>query len=104
MAEKNFIFGTKSENLYQLKEKLDYSKIPKFIYFNIREWKNNKDTIIFNIINKFIKNKIVVRSSGKDEDGNKYSLAGKFLSLLNVKTTKNNIINAVKNSTIPICR
>lgn len=92
---KNFKFGTKSENLDQLNNNLINSKIPNFIYFNLKNWKNNKKEILNQINKSFKKVPLVVRSSGIDEDKSSSSLAGKYLSLLNVKNEKKEIIIAI---------
>ena len=95
MNKKKFIFGTKSENLIRLNKRLKNSIIPNLIYFNINQWKISKKSILLKINNAFENNKIVVRSSGLNEDGHKSSLAGKFLSLLNVKNNNKNIVDSV---------
>ena len=58
-------------------------KIPKFFFFEKKEYLSNKDKIIKKIILKFNK-KIIIRSSSRKEDNLNYSNAGKYLSILNI--------------------
>ena len=81
----NFILGSKSETLIRLKDILKESKILDQVKFNVRLWKKNKDLIITDIIKKFKNKSLIVRSSSKDEDGLKFSNAGKYESILNIK-------------------
>ena len=96
------MFINKAQNLnYLEKFKIKNIEIPKFIYFNVLEWKNNRELII-NKITKELDNKICIRSSFYKEDSSKASLAGKFESFINISNNKkilvrlNNLINQYK--------
>ena len=90
---KKKIFSTKAKNLLNLK--LKKTEIPKSIFFNVKEFKENKYKIIEKIQKNFIK-KIIVRSSNNFEDSNKSSLAGKFVSVLGVNPKdKTQLINSI---------
>ena len=91
------MFINKAQNLnYLEKFKIKNTVIPKFIYFNVLEWKNNRQLIIKKIIKK-LDNKICIRSSFYKEDSSKTSLAGKFESFINISNNKKNITKAVNN-------
>ena len=91
------MFINKAQNLnYLAKFKIKNTGIPKFIYFNVLEWKNNRQLIIKKIT-KRLDNKICIRSSFYKEDSSKSSLAGKFESFINISNNKKNIIKAVNN-------
>ena len=75
------IFKTKAQNLKNLKIKS--LKIPKFVFFKFNDYKKNKEKYLKQVQAK-LKKKVAVRSSNFFEDKSKKSLAGKFLSLLNI--------------------
>jgi hypothetical protein len=88
------IFGSKAQNLHNLKIKA--IKIPKFFFFKLKDYKKNKNKYINKIIKQLDKN-VAVRSSNYFEDKSKNSLAGKFMSILNVNSrSKENLIDAIK--------
>jgi len=91
------MFLNKAKNLESLsKFKIKNLEIPKFIYFNVSEWKKDK-TILIKKINNKLQHRICIRSSYYNEDSSKSSLAGKFDSFINIKNDKKNIIFAVDN-------
>jgi choline kinase len=85
----NFILKSKSEALNNLKEIIRKSEILDLIKFNQSEWKVKRKDILKTIEIKFKNKKLIVRSSAVDEDGEKFSNAGKYLSILNVSGQKN---------------
>ena len=69
--------------------------VPRFFFFNFRDFKNNKNLVIKKI-QKQLKNKIIIRSAAFDED-TKYSNAGKYLSIPNIKVKNTHEIeNAIE--------
>ena len=91
------MFINKAQNLKYLDSfKLNNIEIPKFIFFNIIEWKKNKPKLIEQIKNQ-LNEKICIRSSFYKEDSAKSSLAGKFDSFINIKNDKKNIIYSIEN-------
>ena len=91
------MFINKAQNLEYLNSfKLNNVEVPKFIFFNLNEWKQNKQKLILQIKNQLNK-KICIRSSFYKEDNAKSSLAGKFDSFINIKNDKKNIIYSVEN-------
>ena len=92
--EKTMIFTSKAQNLNNLKVKL--IKIPKFVFFKLKDYKKNKTKYIKQIQKQLDKN-VAVRSSNFFEDKSKSSLAGKFLSILNVNSkSEKNLIDSIK--------
>ena len=73
-------FITKGRTLVKLNQK--GFNIPKLILINQKDFLNNQNKILFKISNLF-KDKIALRSSALNEDSDKGSLAGKYLSFLN---------------------
>ena len=93
---------TKAEVLSYLSKKKLFFKIPKTYYFDISQWKNDKNYILNKIIVIFKNNKanrVAVRSSSIDEDNEFSSNAGKFYSELNIPLEKKKLIKII-NKTI----
>ena len=82
-------FGTKAENLINLKIKS--AIIPKSIYFTTNYINSNFEKC-FNSIKSNFKNKLIIRSSSYLEDSYKTSKAGAYKSVgnINVKKKKSN--------------
>ncbi len=88
------IFKTKAQNLKNLKIKS--LKIPKFVFFKFNDYKKNKEKYLKQVQAK-LKKKVAVRSSNFFEDKSKKSLAGKFLSLLNINlNSKKTLIESIE--------
>lgn len=95
--------NNKAETLLFIKKKK--FNVPDLLIFNCKNFLKNEIKIIKKIQKKF-KKKIAIRSSAKNEDGTKYSNAGKYLSYVNVdpKNTEDlrkkilNVIKAYKNT------
>ena len=95
---KKKIFSSKARNLLNLD--LKKTKIPKSVFFSVKEFKKNQHKIIKNIQKNF-KNKIIVRSSNNFEDSRKFSLAGNFESVSGVDPNdkiqlNNSILKVIK--------
>ncbi len=89
--------STKAQNLDILQKlRLQKSVIPKFFKYSVEEWIADKDRIIKVLLKKLNK-KIIIRSSYILEDSEKNSMAGEFEGFSNVKNTKKNIFESVKN-------
>ena len=70
--------------------------VPKFLVIFKSEL-NNKHKLQNKIKRKFKKNdKLIIRSSSLNEDNKKQSNAGKYLSILNVKNSENDVFKALK--------
>ncbi len=80
----NFLFGTKAETLLRIKPLISTASIPEFFFFSTAEWNGAKKEILTTIHEKFGSALLAIRSSALAEDGSKSSMAGAFLSLLDV--------------------
>ena len=91
------MFKNKAQNLKFLDSyNINNVEIPKFIFFNVNDWNQNKKKLIEKINKQLIK-KICIRSSYYKEDNAKTSLAGKFDSFINIENNKKNIVKSVDN-------
>ena len=88
--------STKAKNLILLKKlNLVNSKIPIFLKYSVEELKLSQNTIIKNIQSN-LSEKIIIRSSFFLEDSKKFSMAGEFEGISNIKNNKKNIKNSIK--------
>ena len=84
MAEEKKIqikLGTKAETLEGVKPYLKKSFVPFFLVFSQIEISNDLNIVLEKILLAFPKQKIIIRSSSKDEDNQNDSKAGHFLSI-----------------------
>lgn len=82
-----FAFGTKAETLWRLKPLLTEALIPELYFFSSGEWAGSRNNVLNTIHERFDKKVLVVRSSALGEDGARNSMAGAFLSKLNVDSS-----------------
>lgn len=93
-----FEFGTKSENLNNIKGKLTSGKIMYSYTFLVSEWRSNFKNVLRKIESEFNNRKIIIRSSAPNEDTVTGSSAGLYKSVLNVDgSSPNEIKNAITN-------
>ena len=87
---------SKGQTILNLKKKLKNFIVPNLLIIKVSDWKKNKKQVLEEIKKKFIfenyTDKIAIRSSSVDEDGNLESSARKYLSLLNINTNNDNEI------------
>lgn len=79
-----FYFGTKSETLERLQGQVKSAEIPALYYFPVGDWLDSRDDILLRIEGCFSGVFVAVRSSALTEDAAENSMAGAFLSKLNV--------------------
>ncbi|WP_438858444.1 PEP/pyruvate-binding domain-containing protein [Achromobacter spanius] len=79
-----FAFGTKAETLQRLQAMLQHARVPDFLFFSLKEWHTKRDAVVARVLSKFDGVTLAVRSSALIEDGARHSMAGAFLSLLDV--------------------
>ncbi len=79
-----FAFGTKAETLQRLQAMLQHARVPDFLFFTLKEWRVRRTAVIARVLEKFAGTPLAVRSSALIEDGARHSMAGAFLSLLDV--------------------
>lgn len=94
------ILGSKADTILSLRKYNLKFNIPLTFVFSVKEWKNSKKEILYQINRKF-KKKIVVRSSSFDEDLEIRSNAGRYLSILDVNP-KN--LNKLENSIVKVIK
>ncbi len=95
-----FILGNKAETLERLKLFNNKFKLPKQIYFSLKEWEKNKKQIINLISRTFKSKKIIIRSSSFNEDSWHSSNAGKFESFSNINSWEKEIVKKYINKCI----
>ena len=76
-------FNSKGKTLINLKKK--GFNVPKLILIKQKYFLSNSDKVLTKI-SKLFQNKIAIRSSALNEDSSKNSLAGKYLTFLNVNS------------------
>ena len=92
---------SKADVIETLKNEKIKFNIPKTISFTLNDWKKSKKLILKKIQLIFYKNnKLAIRSSSQSEDGLNESMAGKFVSHLNVPTNNKKKILTAINSVI----
>ncbi|HIB42631.1 MAG TPA: hypothetical protein EYO37_01415 [Nitrospina sp.] len=84
-----FLLGTKAETLARLAPLVTNCYIGDQVCFTTLEWKTKRKEIISIIKKKFLDTKLVVRSSGKEEDTWNASKAGWFNSVINIDGNSN---------------
>ena len=82
----SFAFGTKAETLWRLKPFVTEALIPELYFFSLVEWAASKNIVLNTIHERFGNKLLVVRSSALAEDTAESSMAGAFLSKLNVES------------------
>lgn len=102
MSNYIFQFGTKADNLVNLKKEILLGEITEVLIILVGDWEDNKDKCIKKIIEHFPSQSIIIRSSAPLEDSHMASMAGAFQSVANVNTDEEDEIleamNAVINS------
>src|SRR5437588_4127970 len=92
-----FNFGTKAETLERLKPLLSKSIILDLVYFSKGTWQLDPVSCIDSALSSLSGNSFIVRSSAIGEDGITASLAGQFISILDVpRNNRAGIIAAVE--------
>lgn len=80
----SFAFGTKAETLSNLTGRIESATIGELLYFPCEKWLSEPDVILDDIQEKFGTQTVAVRSSALSEDAATSSMAGAFLSILDV--------------------
>lgn len=79
-----FHFGTKSETLVRLQSKVTCSTILPLYYFTASEWRQSQLEILKQISRLEHGGSVIVRSSAQSEDNAQDTMAGAFISCLDV--------------------
>ncbi len=91
------LFKTKGKTLLKLRS--NGFNVPKLILIKQKNFLKNSNMIIEKIYSEF-KDIVAIRSSALNEDSNKESLAGKYLSFLNIDPKNKNLIKDKINKVI----
>jgi phosphohistidine swiveling domain-containing protein len=81
-----FTFGTKAETLERLAPRVTRCTVPEFMYFSMKEWHADPESLCRQIAARFDCKTVIVRSSAGDEDGAEQTMAGQFESVPGVST------------------
>lgn len=84
MPHRGFTFGTKAETLEALALLVSSSHIPRFHYFSVGRWIEDRALVVSDLQERFVHEKVIVRSSARGEDSATASLAGVFDSVPHV--------------------
>jgi len=79
-----FQFGTKAETLERLQGRVESAEIPALYYFQVGDWSASPNAVLQKIRDCFSGAFVAIRSSALAEDTAECSMAGAFLSKLNV--------------------
>ncbi len=96
----HFVLGTKAETLKRLRSLVKHSSIGQTVSFTVQMWKNNRSSILQEIQSTFPGLELIIRSSATSEDKWDRSNAGNFVSILNVPSNKNEMLDNSINQVI----
>lgn len=94
-------FGTKAETLALLNAR-GFS-VPPLLYFEVRQWEQTPRQVLDAILERFPDKTLAIRSSALMEDSPTASMAGTFLSILNVQCHCDSLTKALNNVTDRLC-
>ena len=77
-------FSTKASTLKRLTGLLKSAEVVPMHMFTVAAWRADPEQLLSSILEKFPAQKMIVRSSCKNEDSESHSNAGAFLSVMNV--------------------
>jgi glutamine kinase len=81
-------FSTKAATLKTLTDHVRSARIAPVLSFTVADWQADSAGIVRSVQEKFADQKLIVRSSCKNEDAATHSNAGAYLSLMNVVLTE----------------
>ncbi|MCW5619887.1 MAG: hypothetical protein KIS79_02105 [Burkholderiales bacterium] len=82
-----FQFGTKAETLERLRGRLSSACILDLMYFTVADWSQRRTQLAHAICSTMAGVRVAVRSSAQSEDRQSSSMAGAFLTRLDVDST-----------------
>ena len=89
-----FRFGTKAETLEHLRGVLTDAVIPDFFHFSRAEWSSSAAAVLDQIVERFGRGALAIRSSAISEDSAQESNAGAFLSRLRIDASDRSAVDA----------
>lgn len=90
-----FLFGSKAETLARLSDRVKKSRVAPQTTFSVEDWNRDSDAQITKVIAAFGGQNLAVRSSAASEDGFEHSMAGHFVSKLDVVCEANALRHAI---------
>ena len=90
-----FVLTTKAQTLHTLQGKVTKAHILEQVCCSVRQWRENPQAVLEDVLKHFDSQTLVVRSSSLREDGFVTANAGKFESLLNVQPTSEALRQAI---------
>lgn len=100
MNEHKIGFGTKSETLARLAEKVIHSQVLPLVYFTAAQWQTERQLFLTQMATLPHKGHLIIRSSAQNEDAANDSMAGAFTSCLNVPVNDEQAIVTAVNKVI----
>jgi glutamine kinase len=91
---------SKGRMLSSVKDKLSLFMVPKLLLISCEKWKKDPNSYLLSLQNFFEERVIIVRSSAADEDGQVYSSAGEYDSVLNIPLGNSEKITTAINTVI----
>lgn len=82
-----FQFGTKAETLERLRGHLNSACILDLMYFTVADWSQRRAQLVHAVCSRMAGVRVAVRSSAQSEDRQSSSMAGAFLTRLDVDST-----------------
>ena len=90
-----FVLTTKAQTLHTLQGKVTKAHILEQVCCSVRQWRENPQAVLEDVLKHFGSQTLVVRSSSLREDGFVTANAGKFESLLNIQPTSEALRQAI---------
>ena len=84
------LFNSKARTLAHIRPLVQRAEVLDQVRFTFEEWVNGPEGILTSVVSRFKGSPVVVRSSAHAEDGSNESLAGHFLSVLDVPADDGN--------------
>jgi choline kinase len=79
-----FVLGTKAESLERLRTMDHGGEIGELVAFTLAEWRSARAAMVERVLARIAGERLIVRSSARDEDGWAHSGAGRYESVLDV--------------------
>jgi phosphohistidine swiveling domain-containing protein len=93
-------FGTKAATLRALQSRVRHSVVCECCIFTVNEWRGDPGLIVNRIRKQFNPERIIVRSSALNEDGEAHSMAGAYHSVKDVDSTSRDAVADAVNKVI----
>lgn len=92
----NFAFGTKGESLLRLQGRLQAASICPSLLFDVGDWRRRSKLIVSEVVERFPRSRLAIRSSARGEDSWQSSMAGVHLSLTGIAARHDDVAAAIE--------